>query len=70
MPLIGLKNELKEEQVQIIPVKGFPVKSVWNLIWLAEKNLSPVAMAFLSWVKKEKSNIIKERFNWIERYTG
>ncbi len=70
MPLIGLKNELKEKQVQIIPVKGFPVKSVWNLIWLSEKNLSPVATAFLSWVKKEKGNIIKEKFNWIESYTG
>jgi hypothetical protein len=49
-------------------VKGFPVKSVWNLIWLAEKNLSPVAAAFLAYVKKEKNNIIREKFEWIERY--
>jgi DNA-binding transcriptional LysR family regulator len=68
MPLIGIKNELQNGELQIIPVKGFPIRSVWNLIWLKGKNHSPVATAFLNYVKKEKENIIKEKFEWFERY--
>ena len=68
MPLIGIKNELNNGDLQIIPVKGFPIKSVWNLIWLKNKKFSPVADAFLKYVKKEKGKIIKEKFNWFEQY--
>lgn len=68
MPLIGIKNELQNGEIQIIPVKGFPVKSVWNLIWLKGKNHSPVALSFLNYLKKEKANIIKDRFDWFEKY--
>jgi len=68
MPLIGIKNELHNGELQIIPVKGFPIKSGWNLIWMRGKNLSPVASAFLSYLKKEKANIIKQRFEWHEHY--
>jgi DNA-binding transcriptional LysR family regulator len=68
MPLIGIKNELQNGQLQIIPVKEFPIKSVWNLIWLKGKSHSPVAFAFLDYLKNEKENIIKEKFDWFERY--
>ena len=68
MPLIGIKNELQSGELQIIPVKRFPIKSVWNLIWLKGKSHSPVAVAFLEYVKREKANIIKERFDWFEKY--
>ncbi len=68
MPLIGIKNELQNGELQIIPVKGFPIISVWNLIWLKGKNHSPVALAFLNYLKKEKVNIIKEKFEWFEQY--
>ena len=68
MPLIGIKNELHNGELQIIPVKGFPIKSVWNLIWVKGKNHSPVALSFLNYLKKEKANIIKTRFDWFEQY--
>lgn len=68
MPLIGIKNELHNGELQIIPVKGFPIKSIWNLIWLKGKNHSPVALAYLHYVKKEKENIITEKFDWFEKY--
>ena len=68
MPLIGMKNELQNGELQIIPVKGFPIRSVWNLIWLKGKNHSPVALAFISYVSKEKKNIIKDKFEWFEQY--
>jgi DNA-binding transcriptional LysR family regulator len=69
MPLIGIKNELQNGELQIIPVKGFPINSVWNLIWLKGKQHSPVAEKYLNYVRKEKSKIIKEKFDWFEAYT-
>ncbi len=68
MPLIGIKNELLDGDLQIIPVKGFPIKSTWHLTWMKHKKFSPVAEAFLNYVKKEKLNIIKEKFDWFEKY--
>ncbi|MCY7409542.1 MAG: LysR family transcriptional regulator [Chitinophagales bacterium] len=66
MPLIGIKNELNTGELLIIPIKGFPIKSVWNLIWLKDKGFSMVANSFLNYVKAEKQNIIKEKFGWFE----
>lgn len=68
MPLIGIKNELENKQLQIIPIKGFPIKSTWFLIWLKGKQLSPVASAYLKYIKNEKQNIVKEKFDWFEKY--
>lgn len=68
MPLIGIKNELQNGHLQIIPVSGLPVKSIWRLIWLKGKKHSPVASAFLQHVKKEKEKIVQEQFGWFEDY--
>jgi DNA-binding transcriptional LysR family regulator len=68
MPLIGIKNELKTNDVQIIPVKGLPISTTWNLIWLKSKKLSPAAMAYLDFIKKEKERIINEKFDWTKSY--
>lgn len=68
MPLIGIKNELLNGQLQIIPVKGFPIKSTWYLIWQKRKKLSPVAEAYLEHIKQEKQRIIDSKFDWYERY--
>jgi DNA-binding transcriptional LysR family regulator len=68
MPLIGIKNELQNGDLQIIPVKGFPLKSTWNLIWLKGKNHSPVAAAFLNHIKNQKNAIINSYFKWYEMY--
>ena len=67
MPLIGIKNELNNGELQIIPVKGFPIKSVWNLIWLKDKGFSMAANSFLNYLKAEKQNIIKFFFDDILR---
>lgn len=64
MPIIGIKNELKNKVLQIIPVKGFPIESEWNLIWLKSKNHSPAASAYLEFLKSNKEQIIKEKFSW------
>lgn len=68
MPLIGIKNELQNQELQIIPVKGLPIKTTWSLIWLKGKNHSPVSLAFLNSLKKDKSQIVQEKFGWYEEY--
>jgi len=68
MPLIGLKNELKNEDLEIIPMRGLPVITHWNLIWQKSKNLSPTAMAFLEYLADHKDKIIQEHFDWFENY--
>lgn len=68
MPLIGIRNELIHGELQIIPVKGLPITTSWSLIWLKSKRHSPVAMAFLDYLEKEKNNIIDKKFRWFEQY--
>ena len=68
MPLIGIKNELKNGELQIIPVKGFPIKTMWSLIWLKQKRHTHVAQALLDYIAQEKQSIIKDRFDWYEKY--
>lgn len=68
MPLIGIRNELHNNELQIIPVKGLPIKTTWRLIWLKGKNHSPVSSSFLNYLKTEKAKIIQETFNWYEQY--
>ncbi len=68
MPLIGIKNELQNKELQIIPIKGLPIKTTWSLIWLKGKKHSPVSLSFLNYMKKEKANIIRDKFKWYEMY--
>ncbi|HEX7366047.1 MAG TPA: LysR family transcriptional regulator [Pelobium sp.] len=68
MPLIGIKNELTNKDLQIIPVKGLPITSTWSLIWLKGKNHSPAAANFLKYLKEEKENIVLEKFEWSQKY--
>lgn len=68
MPLIGIRNELHNKELQIIPVKGLPIKTTWRLIWLKGKKHAPVSLAFLNYLKKEKLNIVHDKFSWYEQY--
>ncbi len=68
MPLIGLKNELQNEELKIIPIPDLPIKTTWSLIWLNGKNHSPVSLAFLNHLENEKEKIIQTHFSWYEKY--
>ncbi|HNE27656.1 MAG TPA: LysR substrate-binding domain-containing protein [Saprospiraceae bacterium] len=68
MPLIGIKNELKSNDLEIIPCKGLPIITHWNLVWLAAKKLSPIAEAYLDFIRREKDSIINDTFSWFEAY--
>jgi DNA-binding transcriptional LysR family regulator len=68
MPIIGIKNELLNNDLQIVHVKGFPIKTTWHLIWLKNKKFSPVAEAYLKFIKLEKETIIHNKFHWFDKY--
>lgn len=62
MPLIGLRNELQQGTIRIVPMEGLPLKTSWELIWRADKRLSPVAQAFVAHLKRSKADIIEKHF--------
>jgi DNA-binding transcriptional LysR family regulator len=66
MPIIGIKNELQNGDLQIIEMIGFPLETNWNLIWLKSKNLSLVAKSFKKHLEENKENIIKRHFTWFK----
>jgi DNA-binding transcriptional LysR family regulator len=68
MPLIGIKNELKNGDLQVIPVKKLPMKTEWNLIWLKSKNLSSIAKSFIENINENKNEIMNIHFNWFDEY--
>ena len=68
MPLIGLKNELEQGDIKIIPINGLPLTSSWRLIWLKGKKLSPVAKAYLDFVTEFNEEIKNNNFFWINNY--
>ena len=68
MPLIGIHNELENGQLHILPAKGLPIKTKWRLVWLKGKKLSPVASAYLEFVRKEKQKILEDNFQWYMEY--
>jgi DNA-binding transcriptional LysR family regulator len=62
MPMIGIKNELKNGQLAVIPRSGLPITTTWKLIWHKEKNPSPVARAFMNYMIENKDEIKKNHF--------
>ncbi|WP_411275441.1 LysR family transcriptional regulator [Daejeonella sp.] len=68
MPLIGIHTELETGELRVIPVSGLPVKSAWRLIWRKGKKFSPVAQAFLNDIRENKTRILKNNFEWVNRF--
>ncbi|MEC3875574.1 LysR family transcriptional regulator [Chryseobacterium salviniae] len=68
MPLIGIRNELSNQELKIIPMKGFPIKTMWSLIWMRGKKHSPVSDLYLQYLQQAKAEIIEEKFGWCEQY--
>jgi DNA-binding transcriptional LysR family regulator len=68
MPIIGIKNELQNGDLQILNIEDLPIETYWNLIWLKSKNLSSVAKAFKKHIEKNKEKVINEQFNWFYNY--
>ena len=63
MPLIGIKREIKDGYLAIIPREGLPITTDWKLIWHKEKKPSPVAKAFMNFVLENNERIKQSFFN-------
>jgi len=63
MPIIGIRREIQNKELQIIQVPDLPIETNWSLIWLKGKNHNTAALAYLDYIKKEKDSIIKEKFS-------
>mgnify|MGYP006109554603 CR=1 FL=1 len=68
MPLIGIKNSLLSNELQIFKTKGLPIETNWNLIWLKNKKDNNVTKAFKDYITKNKNDIINTKFDWFEDY--
>lgn len=68
MPLIGLKNEINNHSLNIVKIKGTPIKTMWSLIWLKGKKHSPAAKAYLEYLEMNKESIKEDKFSWYEDY--
>ncbi|MTB50855.1 LysR family transcriptional regulator [Lewinella sp. W8] len=66
MPLIGLRNELRDKQLKIFSVRGLPIQTTWSLIWLKDKKLPPPAKALVEHLREEKEALINKYFAWLE----
>ena len=67
MPLIGIKYELMNKELKIVPTTGFPIQSKWRLIWLKEKKLSPVSKALVDFIKLNKEAVLHKHFSWMDK---
>ncbi|AEI49755.1 LysR family transcriptional regulator [Runella slithyformis] len=68
LSVFSLKNELERGEVEILPLKGFPLMSEWRLIWLKNKRLSPVCKAYLDFIRTRKKIIFDRHFSWANQY--
>lgn len=68
MPLIGMRNELLNKEIFILPASELPIKTDWRLIWLSGKKLSPVSKAFLVFIRAHKQEILTGHFDWYINY--
>lgn len=55
MPIIGIREEIKNKKIKIIPADNLPIKTKWRLIWLKDSKLSPVAQEYLEHLQKQSS---------------
>ncbi|WP_317043020.1 LysR substrate-binding domain-containing protein [Nonlabens tegetincola] len=65
MPKIGIKNALEMGLIETVDYPGLPIETKWNLVWLKNKTLTPVAQAYIDYLSDNKSSIIDEHFKWV-----
>ena len=68
IPLIGIKNELSNGELHIVPAKGLPIVTNWRLVWLKKKKLSPIAQTYLDFLRENKEDIIHRKFEWYLKF--
>lgn len=68
MPLIGLKSSLVNKSIKIVPLKGLPITTRWNLIYSKGKKLTPAQQALVDFIEESKEKILLDNFDWVDDY--
>lgn len=68
LPVIGIRHELLSHQLHVIAQPGLPLLTKWRLIWREDRQLSPVAQAYLDHLRKAKDRIVKNCFRWYANF--
>jgi len=68
MPLIGLQSSLINKSIKIVPLKGLPLITEWNLIYNKDKRLTPAQEALVNFMKEKKEEIVLEHFGWFKKF--
>jgi DNA-binding transcriptional LysR family regulator len=68
LSIFSIHLELMNKALKIVPFKGFPLVNQWRLVWNKDKKLSPVAQAYLAFIKKEKAAIVEKKFSWMHNF--
>lgn len=63
MPLIGIRSELALGNMKIVPLKGLPIVTQWNLAYSQGKQLSPAGQALLAYIEEHKPHIAERHFS-------
>ncbi len=64
VPLIGLRTALESENFHIYPLKGLPIVTTWNLVYVQGKKLTPAHQALVDFIEQHKHEIIAHNFDW------
>ncbi len=62
MPMMGLKHELAQEEIQIIQMPGLPLVTDWQLVYNKKNTYSPAANAFIQHMNQNKKEIANKYF--------
>jgi DNA-binding transcriptional LysR family regulator len=62
MPILGSRDEISTNLINVLPMKGLPIKTQWRLVWLKQKSLSPAAKGFLNYLEVKRAEINRIHF--------
>lgn len=68
MPLIGIKDEILNNDLKILPLDDLPIETQWSLVWPSGKKQTPVVLKYIEFLKENKNEIIDKYFSWHEAY--
>ncbi len=63
LPRIGIRTELAAGDMQLVPMRGLPITTEWNLVYGRGKRLSPAARSLVEYIEAEKERVVAEYFS-------
>lgn len=64
VPLIGLRNELANGSMEIVPMKDLPIVTNWNLVYNKGKKMTPAQETLIRYLEQNKVKLTEKHFSW------